>query len=113
MWDIPEVGQMALASTPKWVDGGEWPLVCRILDVDRSRDVVMVQWYIRDGKNKNVWVQGQQLKDNKCIIMLPEPINLEDIYYHSFELTPKGCLPQKALREEQDFCEEYVKKVKK
>ena len=101
--DAPAVGKMALARTAKFVAAGEWPLVCKVLDVDMDKYTVVIQWFSKFKGGKWEAATGPN-----GLMFVPEVITLDELYDHSFSLTPCGKLPLMAIRSHEEYKDNHL-----
>ena len=92
---------MALASTAKYAGLGEWPLLCKVVEIHPTNKTALVSWY--QGTRTTKWVEGKIRVGSRYVPMLHENIPLDEIYHHSFTLTSTSRLRGK----EQAACLQY------
>ena len=80
-----------------------WPLACKVKSVQGNKASVL--WYT--GRKTTPWSLVERELDNGGTLPWEEDILLDDIYFHSFLLTPASKLP-KCAQEECDMLFEYL-----
>ncbi|XP_052073470.1 ubiquitin recognition factor in ER-associated degradation protein 1-like isoform X16 [Mytilus californianus] len=98
--EVPAVGNYVLTNLAKYA--GDWPQLGKVLKVEEE-EIIQLHWY--KGSKTGPW--------SPCIKTVPgtrgkreawcEAVNLQDIWCHSFNLTPANKLPLKIKKKMESF----------